>query len=40
MKIIKEGNATDRERWRAPHCARQYHFVIAVWSAKEAQSIA
>jgi hypothetical protein len=28
----------NREPWRAPHCARQYHFVIAVWRAKEAQS--
>ncbi len=28
----------NREGWRVPHCACQYHFVIAVWRVKETQS--
>jgi phosphopantetheinyl transferase (holo-ACP synthase) len=27
----------NHERWRVPHCAGQYHFVVAVWRAKEAE---
>src|SRR6266576_3177495 len=28
----------NRECWRVPHYAGQYHFVVAVWRAKEAES--